>query len=99
MPGQCANWLLKSRRFCHPRAAPLMKNSQTPESRSRFNAPVRHYHRTDVRPRRTWDDWVDGASAKPDAAKSRLKIIKIVGIVLALLALSGIIAGLIIEMR
>lgn len=76
-----------------------MKHSQTPEGRSRFNAPVRHYHRTDLRPRRTWDDWVDGVSAKTGGTQSRLKIIKIAGIVLAFLALAGIIVGLVIEMR
>ncbi len=73
-----------------------MKHSQTPEGRSRFSTHLRHYHRTDSRPRRTWDDWVDGVSAKPAVSKSWLKI---AGIVLALLALGGIIAGLVIEMR
>ncbi len=76
-----------------------MKHSQTPEDRSRFTAPVRHYHRTDSRPRRTWDDWVDGVSAKPGGTRSRLKIIKIAGVILALLALAGIIVALVIEMR
>ena len=44
---------------------------------------------------RTWDEWVDGKSA----ASHSTNWLKIIGTIMAVLALCGIIAGLIIEMR
>jgi hypothetical protein len=72
-----------------------MKSRNTPDDQSRFNGPLRHYHRAGTKPQKTWDEWVDGASSKTGSSKGRWKI---VGITIAILALMGIIAGLIVEL-
>jgi hypothetical protein len=72
-----------------------MKPRNTLNNQSRFKGPLRHYHRAGTKPEKTWDEWVDGPSSKTGSAKGRWKI---VGIVIAILALLGIIAGLIIEL-
>ena len=72
-----------------------MKRTHTPEEHARFSGNLRHYHRTGSQTQRSWDDWVDGAAAKTRGSKNWLKII---GIVVGVLALSGIITGLIIEL-
>ena len=66
------------------------------DDRTRFRGPLRHYHRAETSSQRSWDAWVDGDRAKPGRS---LKVLKAIGIALALLALAGIIAGLIIELR
>jgi hypothetical protein len=73
-----------------------MKRSKPLDEGSRFSGQLRHYHRSGVSQRRTWDEWVDGEEAKPGIS---IKILKIAGIVLALLALGAIIAGLVISLR
>lgn len=73
-----------------------MKRTHSPEEHARFSGNLRHYHRTGSQTQRSWDDWVEGGAAKPRSSKNWLKIIGIVG---GALALSGIIIGLIIEMR
>ena len=45
--------------------------------------------------RPSWDEWVDGTATKKGGF---LKWLKILGVVLAVLALGGIIAGLFIEL-
>jgi hypothetical protein len=62
---------------------------------TRFNGQLRHYHRSGVRVRRSWDEWVDG-----DGAKSSLPVkwLKIACISLGALILGGIIAGLVITL-
>lgn len=63
---------------------------------ARFSGNLRHYHRAGAGQQRSWDDWVEGAGA--DRPRTR-KWGKIIGISLALLALGGVIAGLVIELR
>lgn len=72
-----------------------MKHPAQRDEKARFQGPLRHYHRSSTHGQRTWDEWVDGKAAK----SSSLKWLKIAGIALAVLALVGVIAGLIIELR
>ncbi len=68
----------------------------TPRSEgSRFSGHLRHYHRSNSQPNRTWDEWIDGDKGKSGPSVNRLKI---AGIVLAVLALGGIVTGLIVEL-
>ncbi len=71
-----------------------MKPSHPPEEHAKFSGNLRHYHRSGAKTQRSWDDWVEGTSAK---TKSR-NWLKITGIIVGLLALTGIIAGLVIEL-
>ena len=68
---------------------------RTPEVHAKFDGNLRHYHRSGSQTQRTWDDWVDGGGAK---ARSKKNWPRIVGILVGALALSGIVAGLIIEL-
>jgi hypothetical protein len=61
--------------------------------KERFRGSLRHYHRTGAKSQRSWDAWIDEKSAN---AKS-INWLKVLGISIAVLALGGIIAGLIIE--
>ena len=72
-----------------------MNRTLPPDENAKFSGNLRHYHRTGAQTPKSWDDWVDGAAAT--TRKSR-KWLKIAGIVIAALALSGIITGLIIEL-
>lgn len=74
-----------------------MKRPQTPDESARFSGHLRHYHRSGPPVQRSWDDWVEGTRSRRKGAGA--KCVKVLGILLALLALGGIIAGLIIEMR
>jgi hypothetical protein len=73
-----------------------MKRIFPSEGKKRFGGQLRHYHRTGGQNRRTWDEWVDGDASRP---VSKGKWLKILGILLAFLALGGIVAGLFIELR
>jgi hypothetical protein len=73
-----------------------MKRPTPLDDSSRFRGQLRHYHRSGVSQRRTWDEWVEGEEAKPGIW---IKVLKIAGFVLALLALGAIIAGLVISLR
>jgi len=73
-----------------------MKRPKPINDGSRFSGQLRHYHRSGVRARRTWDEWVDGEDAKPSIW---IKVLKTSGIILALLILGSIIAGLVISLR
>ena len=64
--------------------------------RNRFSGSLRHYHRAGGGKQRSWNEWVEGS---PDDRTQSRKWGKIIGVSLALLALGGIIAGLIIELR
>lgn len=64
--------------------------------KDRFSGGLRHYHRAGGQPQRTWDDWVEGSPAE---GKRRRNWWKIIGWAIGLMALAGIIAGLIIELR
>jgi len=70
-------------------------NRQFPkEKKERFRGPLRHYHRAGAKSQRSWDSWIDEKSAN---AKS-INWLKVLGLSIAVLALGGIIAGLIIEL-
>jgi hypothetical protein len=72
-----------------------MKPSHPPEGQAKFSGNLRHYHRSGAKTQRSWDDWVEGTSVKPKGTRNWLKI---TGITVGLLALTGIIAGLVIEL-
>jgi hypothetical protein len=73
-----------------------MKRVLPPDEHARFSGSLRHYHRTGSQTQRSWDDWVDGTTAKTRKSRHRLKIF---GVTVAVLALAAIIVGLIIELR
>ena len=75
---------------------PIMKRPRPLNDGTRFSGQLRHYHRSGVSQPRSWDQWVDGEDAKPGVW---LKVLKVAGIVLALLVLGAIIAGLVISLR
>ena len=64
-----------------------MKRLAPSESGPRFQAQIRHYHRTTVPKDGSWDRWVDGVESKVKVDK--LRILKRTLIVLAVLALVG----------
>ncbi len=72
-----------------------MKRSSHTDEPARFSGSLRHYHRTGGQQKRSWDDWVDGVAAVEHRSKNWPKI---VGIGIGILALGGIIAGLIVEL-
>jgi hypothetical protein len=74
-----------------------MKRNLHSEQPDRFSGSLRHYHRSGSQTQRSWDEWVDGDLAKKKR-RSR-NWLKITGITLAVLALVGIIAGLMVELR
>lgn len=77
-----------------------MKRSLTPDRPSQFTGNLRHYHRTNQQRLRTWDDWVEGTVAKPRDPMGKLKkLLRLSGIIVSVLALGGIAAALIIELR
>jgi hypothetical protein len=71
-----------------------MKHPDQRDGKTRFQGALRHYHRSNTQGQRTWEEWVDGKAAKSGSANW----LKIIGITLAVLALCGVIAGLIIEL-
>jgi len=71
-----------------------MKRSFPADNKDRFSGPLRHYHRSGYQTQRTWDQWVDAKAAQSGPA-NRLKTLLVV---VAVLALGGVIAGLIIEL-
>ncbi len=73
-----------------------MKRNFPSEQPDRFNGNLRHYHRSGTQTQRSWDEWVDGDLAK--TRRSRKNWPKILGIILGVLALGGIIAGLLVEL-
>ena len=72
-----------------------MKRTLPPEQNARFSGSLRHYHRSGTQTQRSWDDWVEGAAGKPKASRN---VGKILALVIGVLALVGIIAGLVIEL-
>jgi hypothetical protein len=73
-----------------------MKRPLPLDDGTRFNGQLRHYHRSGVRVRRSWDEWVDGDGAKSGVT---MKWLKITFISLGILTLGGIIAGLVITLQ
>lgn len=72
-----------------------MKRTLPSEGHAKFNGNLRYYHRSKPPTQRTWDEWVEGPSSKVRRPRDWLKII---GIIAGVLALAGIITGLIIEL-
>ncbi|MCX6877552.1 MAG: hypothetical protein NTW21_27645 [Verrucomicrobia bacterium] len=71
-----------------------MKRLPPSDESRRFKGGMRSFHRAGPPPS-SWEDWVNGEELKQQPGKNWWKII---GIMAALLALGGIIAGLIIEL-
>jgi hypothetical protein len=71
-----------------------MKHPPFRQDNNRFSGSLRHYHRAGSQNQRTWDEWIDGKVKAP--SKPWLKIVLIT---LSVLALAGIIIGLIVELR
>jgi hypothetical protein len=72
-----------------------MKRDFQSVSSDRFKGNLRHYHRSDTRAKRTWDDWIEGT---PTIARPSRNWLKLLGIAFGVLALGGIIVGLMIEL-
>ena len=71
-----------------------MKHPSQRDETARFQGSLRHYHRSNTQTQRTWDEWVDGKAVKQGSTNW----LKVVGITVAILALGGVIAGLVIEL-
>lgn len=74
-----------------------MKSPHLRDESPRFSGKLRHYHRTNTQPTRTWDDWVDGGSSA--AERARIRWGRGFAIAAAVFALLAVFAGLIIELR
>ena len=72
-----------------------MKTPISSDESPRFNGSRRHYHHSASQPLKSWDEWVEGKI--PGASRSKFVFKIIIGIV-ALLALAGIVIGLVIEL-
>ncbi len=72
-----------------------MRKNLPPERPAKFSSSNRHYHRAGSGPQRSWDDWVEGRQVRKASSGKRWKLL---GIVIALLALAGIVTGLVIEL-
>lgn len=72
-----------------------MKHPAQRDEPTRFSGAMRHYHRAGSGNQRSWEEWVDGKSAKAGSANW----LKIAAISVAVLVLCAIVVGLIIELR
>lgn len=72
-----------------------MKHPSLLDESARFSGPLRHYHRSGAKTHQTWDEWVDGKSAR----SSSIKWLQIILSMMAVLTLGGIIAGLIVPLQ
>lgn len=72
-----------------------MKDSYSPEGSAKFSGNLRHYHRSSKPTNCSWDDWVNGTPVEARPSKNWPKII---GIAFGVLALGGVITGLVIEL-
>jgi hypothetical protein len=89
-------WLSNAAAVCHWHLSKLlMKRTLPPDEHARFSGSLRHYHRAGGQTQRSWDDWVEGTTAK---SRKSGKWLKVFGIIVAVLALVGIIIGLIVEL-
>lgn len=73
-----------------------MKPPNHRDDDSRFSGRLRHYHRTNTQPERSWDDWVDGGN--PGKPTGKVPWLRGIGITTAVIALLAVLAGLYIEM-
>lgn len=72
-----------------------MKHPPLLNETARFTGSLRYYHRSACRPRATWDEWIYGRSAHSSSSKW----LQIILSIMAVLALGGIIVGLIVTLR
>lgn len=75
----------------------FMKSPLIRDDDYRFSGKLRHYHRTNTQPVRSWDDWVDGAKSKPE--KTSGSWVRGILIASAVVALMAVLVGLFIELR
>lgn len=71
-----------------------MKRLSSPTQAPRYKGGLRHFHRPVAR-RSSWEQWIDGEVRMARPYKTWLKILVIVA---AVVALGGIIAGLILTL-
>lgn len=73
-----------------------MNRNHPPDEHAKFQSNVRHYHRSVAPSLRSWEDWVEGAAGKPRRKKRQWW--KVMIVVIGLLALGGIVTGLLVEL-
>lgn len=73
-----------------------MRHPKPINDKTRFSGQLRHYHRSGMKARRTWDEWVDGEAAKPGIWR---KCLIIAAIVVLFLAFVAIVLGLYMVLR
>ncbi|RPJ34627.1 MAG: hypothetical protein EHM17_05985 [Verrucomicrobiaceae bacterium] len=73
-----------------------MKRPHPLNEGARFSGQLRYYHRSGVKDRRTWEEWVDNKGTQSGSLR---KWLKIAVIALALLALGAIVAALVIAFQ
>ena len=76
-----------------------MNRLQPRDEQDRFKGSLRLHHRGGPAVHRSWDEWITGKPPKPPRKINRKKLINILIVVISVLALGGIIAGLIVELR
>lgn len=74
-----------------------MKNLPLSKTGSGFSGTQRYYHRSGSS-ERSWDEWVGDVDPKKAKSRNGKNRLKITGVVVAALALGGILAGLFIEL-
>jgi hypothetical protein len=82
--------------FDSPFRVIFMKAPHLRDDDSRFSGRLRHYHRANTQPGRSWDDWVDGG--KSGGVVRKISWLRGIGIAAAVIALLAVLAGLFIEM-
>ena len=65
------------------------------DKKSGFHGAARHYHRSANSTEKNWEAWVNGVGGEKTRSKNWLKIL---GVITAILALLGLIVGLVIEL-
>ena len=73
----------------------FMKQPLPRDDDSRFAGRLRHYHRSNTQPTRSWDDWVDGRATQT----TKIPWLRGILITVAVLGLLAVLVGLFIEMR
>jgi hypothetical protein len=69
------------------------------DDQDRFKGTLRLHHRGGPPSHRSWDEWINGKPPGSTGRISKNRWVNILIIAFAVLALGGIIAGLIIELR
>ena len=76
-----------------------MKRIPSRDEQDRFKGSLRLHHRGGPAVHRSWDEWVTGKPPKPVRKFNRKKMVNVLLVVGSVLALGGIIAGLIIVLQ